>query len=63
MPQSPRVAGYGFVTTPSPVPGADVDPIMTWGEIQGTPLLLDPTDTPIDVASHDGTTSSTYSKF
>lgn len=33
--------GYSFVKTPSPAPGADESPFMTWGEIEGTPLRLD----------------------
>ncbi|XP_062179072.1 uncharacterized protein LOC133883693 [Phragmites australis] len=38
--------GYSFVRTPSPAPGVDESPFMTWGEIEGTPLRLDPDDTP-----------------
>lgn len=50
--ESPRVQGYGFVATPSPMPGEDDDePIITWGDIQGTPLVLDATQTPIDLSS------------
>ncbi|KAJ4770140.1 Protein DGCR14 [Rhynchospora pubera] len=33
--------GYSFVKTPSPAPGVDESPFMTWGEIDGTPLRLD----------------------
>ncbi|KAF3333195.1 protein DGCR14 [Carex littledalei] len=33
--------GYSFVKTPSPAPGVDESPLMTWGEIEGTPLRLD----------------------
>lgn len=40
--------GYGFVATPSPAPGVDMSPITTWGRIDGTPMLLDPTLTPFD---------------
>jgi Nuclear protein Es2 len=43
-PSSPRVQGYGFVAaTPSPSPHDDIDPteLMTWGMIEGTPLLMD----------------------
>ncbi|KAI9193544.1 nuclear protein Es2-domain-containing protein [Polychytrium aggregatum] len=39
-----KVQGYSFVAaTPSPAPHKDVDPeeLMTWGMIEGTPLLLD----------------------
>lgn len=44
---SPQVNGYGFVGTPSPAPGVDASPLMTWGEIEGTPFRLDASDTPI----------------
>ncbi|CAF0919726.1 unnamed protein product [Adineta steineri] len=41
--ESPQVSGYGFVVTPSPMPGAhgDESPMMTWGQIEGTPFCLD----------------------
>ena len=41
--QSPQVGGYGFMVTPSPMPGAhgDESPMMTWGQIEGTPFCLD----------------------
>lgn len=41
--RSPQVNGYGFVVTPSPMPGAhgDESPMMTWGQIEGTPFCLD----------------------
>lgn len=29
--ESPRVAGFGFVATPSPAPGVNESPLMTWG--------------------------------
>eukprot|EP00297_Palpitomonas_bilix_P008025 CAMPEP_0113882082 /NCGR_PEP_ID=MMETSP0780_2-20120614/8741_1 /TAXON_ID=652834 /ORGANISM="Palpitomonas bilix" /LENGTH=475 /DNA_ID=CAMNT_0000869025 /DNA_START=51 /DNA_END=1478 /DNA_ORIENTATION=- /assembly_acc=CAM_ASM_000599 len=39
--ESPRVGGFGFVATPSPVPGLQGEsPQMTWGTIDGTPMLL-----------------------
>lgn len=41
--------GYSFVKTPSPAPGVDESPFITWGEIEGTPLRLEPEDTPIDI--------------
>lgn len=41
---SPKVNGYGFVVTPSPAPGVDHDPVMTWGLIEGTPFRLDASD-------------------
>ncbi|XP_074365514.1 uncharacterized protein LOC141706633 [Apium graveolens] len=47
--------GYSYVKTPSPAPGVDESPIITWGEIDGTPLRLDPEDTPFDIGgSGDG---------
>eukprot|EP00056_Hartaetosiga_gracilis_P000268 m.37124 g.37124 ORF g.37124 m.37124 type:complete len:608 (-) comp10135_c0_seq1:137-1960(-) len=39
--RAPTVNGYSFVATPSPVPGKDMDPQETWGEIEGTPFRLD----------------------
>ncbi|KAJ1690869.1 hypothetical protein LUZ63_015024 [Rhynchospora breviuscula] len=39
--------GYSFVKTPSPAPGVDESPFMTWGEIEGTPLRLDLDDDPL----------------
>ncbi|KAL7132905.1 hypothetical protein ABFS83_12G106400 [Erythranthe nasuta] len=41
--------GYSFVKTPSPVPGVDESPFITWGEIEGTPLRLEAEDTPTDI--------------
>ncbi|OAY73492.1 protein DGCR14 [Ananas comosus] len=47
--------GYSFVKTPSPAPGVDESPFMTWGEIEGTPLRLDLEEMPFDVGgSSDG---------
>eukprot|EP00039_Didymoeca_costata_P005059 m.78103 g.78103 ORF g.78103 m.78103 type:complete len:517 (-) comp12657_c0_seq1:196-1746(-) len=43
---SPKVNGYGFVVTPSPMPAPEDDPTMTWGFIDGTPFRLDAGDTP-----------------
>ncbi|CAI5463050.1 unnamed protein product [Closterium sp. Yama58-4] len=39
--------GYEYVATPSPAPGVDASPFMTWGELDGTPLRLDAEDTPV----------------
>lgn len=40
-------AGWGVLATPSMTPGADGDsPFMTWGDIAGTPVRLDATETP-----------------
>ncbi|KAF5780562.1 putative nuclear protein DGCR14/ESS-2 [Helianthus annuus] len=38
-----------FVKTPSPAPGVDESPFVTRGEIEGTPLRLEPEDTPVDI--------------
>lgn len=40
---TPNVRGYNFVGTPSPAPGMDASPFMTWGELDGTPLRVDAT--------------------
>ncbi|GLV36839.1 Es2 [Carabus blaptoides fortunei] len=45
--ESPQIRGYGFVRTPSPCPAAMDSPLMTWGEIEGTPFMLDGSDTPL----------------
>ena len=49
--ESPKVKGYSFVEpSPSPMPGrmnGDESPMMTWGEIDSTPMRLDPSDTPL----------------
>lgn len=51
--ESPKVGGYGFMMTPSPAPGVEASPFTTWGDIEGTPLLLD-LDTPINLNSGSG---------
>jgi protein DGCR14 len=39
---SPQIKGFSLVRTPSPAPGRGGEtPIMTWGEIEGTPCRLD----------------------
>ncbi|NXH28516.1 ESS2 factor, partial [Myiagra hebetior] len=43
---SPKVNGYGFVATPSPAPGVNESPFMTWGEIESTPLRLEGSERP-----------------
>ncbi|GAB6029969.1 DiGeorge syndrome critical region protein 14 [Chamberlinius hualienensis] len=45
--EEPTVNGYGFLMTPSPAPGVNESPLMTWGEIDGTPFRLDGGDTPV----------------
>ncbi|CAJ0942311.1 unnamed protein product, partial [Mesorhabditis belari] len=37
-------AALGILATPSPMPGIDDSPLMTWGEIDGTPFRLDASD-------------------
>ncbi|GBG63832.1 hypothetical protein CBR_g39617 [Chara braunii] len=44
MAASPKINGYGFVSTPSPAPGSDESPFITWGEIEGTPIRLEAED-------------------
>lgn len=39
---------FGFVKTPSPHPGVAESPLMTWGELEGTPFRLDGSDTPFN---------------
>ena len=35
---------YSILATPSFTPGVEGSPFITWGDIQGTPLRLDPED-------------------
>ncbi|XP_068224279.1 splicing factor ESS-2 homolog [Palaemon carinicauda] len=44
---TPKFNGYSFVSAPSPVPGVDASPFMTWGEVDGTPIQLDGNQTPL----------------
>ncbi|XP_067911575.1 splicing factor ESS-2 homolog [Heterodontus francisci] len=44
--ESPKVNGYGFVGTPSPAPGVNDSPMMTWGEIEGTPFRVESSESP-----------------
>ena len=37
---TPAVLGYKMVTTPSPAPGQDLDPTLTWGVLDGQPTLV-----------------------
>ncbi|KAK6743310.1 hypothetical protein RB195_010520 [Necator americanus] len=41
----------GLVATPSPAPGIDDSPLMTWGEIDGTPFRLDAADVQVPVGN------------
>lgn len=50
----PNVNGFSFMATPSPAPGVNESPLMTWGEIEGTPFRLDGSDTPLPLASMAG---------
>ncbi|MFS7983813.1 putative nuclear protein DGCR14/ESS-2 [Helianthus anomalus] len=45
-----KMMKWRFVKTPSPAPGVDESPFVTWGEIEGTPLRLEPEDTPVDIS-------------
>lgn len=45
---TPKIRGFSFVKSPSPCPSLiDSSPLMTWGEIEGTPFRLDGGDTPL----------------
>ncbi|XP_030572824.1 splicing factor ESS-2 homolog [Drosophila novamexicana] len=44
---TPRIRGFDLLRSPSPRPGQAFSPIMTWGEIDGTPFRLDGGDTPL----------------
>lgn len=48
---TPNIRGFSFVKTPSPHPGVTDSPLMTWGELEGTPFRLDGSDTPIRSAT------------
>lgn len=54
-PESPQIRGFTFVKSPSPCPSLiDSGPLMTWGEIEGTPFRLDGSDTPLRTTSFGG---------
>jgi len=45
IPGTPTVGGYKFLRTPSPMPGSGAEsPMMTWGDVMGTPLHLEEED-------------------
>ncbi|EDW75086.2 uncharacterized protein Dwil_GK19987 [Drosophila willistoni] len=44
---TPRIRGFDLLRSPSPRPGEAFSPLMTWGEIDGTPFRLDGGDTPL----------------
>lgn len=49
---TPEIRGFSFVKSPSPCPSIiDSSPLMTWGEIEGTPFRLDASDTPLRTSS------------
>lgn len=54
--ETPKVNGYAYVDAiPSPIPGrllGDESPMMTWGEIEGTPFRLDGSSTPYSSYHH-----------
>uniref|UniRef100_A0A915PIB1 Uncharacterized protein n=1 Tax=Setaria digitata TaxID=48799 RepID=A0A915PIB1_9BILA len=39
-----KAGAMELIGTPSPAPGVDESPFMTWGEIEGTPFRLDASD-------------------
>ncbi|XP_013108454.1 splicing factor ESS-2 homolog [Stomoxys calcitrans] len=43
----PHINRFDLLKTPSPRPGEAFSPLMTWGEIEGTPFRLDGSDTPV----------------
>ncbi|KAK3913802.1 Splicing factor ESS-2-like protein [Frankliniella fusca] len=45
--ETPKVNGFSYVKMDSPMPGVMDSPLMTWGEIEGTPFRLDGGDTPV----------------
>ncbi|VDK20892.1 unnamed protein product [Anisakis simplex] len=47
---------FDLVVTPSPAPGVDDSPFMTWGEIEGTPFRLDASDMPMTGADGNAPT-------
>ncbi|XP_005185427.2 splicing factor ESS-2 homolog [Musca domestica] len=46
-PMAPQINRFDLLKTPSPRPGEAFSPLMTWGEIEGTPFRLDGSDTPV----------------
>ncbi|MCL4132974.1 UNVERIFIED_CONTAM: hypothetical protein GTU68_044314, partial [Idotea baltica] len=44
---TPKVNDFSYVRSPSPAPGVDCSPMMTWGQIDGTPFQLDGSQTPL----------------
>ncbi|RNA43613.1 DGCR14 -like protein, partial [Brachionus plicatilis] len=56
--ETPKIRGYSLVDPcPSPMPGnlaGDESPMMVWGEVESTPMRLDPTQTPYTPRMSDG---------
>ncbi|CAM9823584.1 unnamed protein product, partial [Phaeothamnion confervicola] len=51
-PDSERRNQRPVAMTPSPMPGAAAEsPFVTWGDIAGTPLILDPSATPLPLSA------------
>lgn len=48
------IRGFNFVKSPSPCPSLSDSPMMTWGEIEGTPFRLDGSDTPLRASTLGG---------
>lgn len=49
---TPNIRGFSFVKSPSICPSLiDSSPLMTWGQIEGTPFRLDGGDTPLRPAT------------
>lgn len=51
--KTPNIRGFNFVHTPSATPIIDgsASPLMTWGELEGSPFRLDGSDTPYRASS------------
>ncbi|KAA0202820.1 hypothetical protein HAZT_HAZT002856 [Hyalella azteca] len=55
---TPKIRGYSFVGDASPAPGVEESPLMTWGEVEGTPFMLDKSATPL---VHSSSSAPSYS--
>ncbi|KAK3248771.1 hypothetical protein CYMTET_41772 [Cymbomonas tetramitiformis] len=49
-PEGTPKTSRSFLRSPSPAPGVDESPFMTWGRLDGTPLRLEAEETPVDIA-------------
>ena len=54
--RTPGGGAYGYLATPLLEPGQGVaaSPLMTWGNVEGTPLVLGPTATPVPAGGAGG---------